>query len=108
LPYTHKTYAPPEDQSQGPPSTSDNLEGVASIQHAFHRFKTTDIDAKFVAYPSFRTPGRVRFTVGPTLNVEIAHNLYWDFTLYENYDSRPPVNANKNDFGITNSFGWKF
>jgi hypothetical protein len=26
---------------------------------------------------------------------------------HENYDSQPPVNAN-NDFGVTNSIGWKF
>lgn len=108
LVYTHETYAPPDNQSQAARSISDNLEGVASLQYTFHRFKTTDIDTKFVVYPSFTTPGRVRISVGPTLNVEIAHNLYWDFTLYENYDSRPPVNANKNDFGVTNSFGWKF
>jgi hypothetical protein len=26
----------------------------------------------------------------------------------ENDDSNPPGNANKNDFGVTNSIGWKF
>jgi hypothetical protein len=108
LVYTHEVYAPPDNPTEAAMNVSDNLEGLASLQYAFHRFKTTDIEAKFVVYPSFTTPGRVRISVGPTLNIEIAHNLYWDFTLYENYDSRPPVNANRNDFGVTNSFGWKF
>jgi len=47
-------------------------------------------------------------SLAPSLNIEIAHNLHWSFTLYESYDSQPPVSANKNDFGVTNSIGWKF
>lgn len=67
-----------------------------------------DVESRLTVYPSLTTFGRVRLNHAPTLNFEIARNLYWNFTLYENYDSHPPVNANKNDFGITNSIGWKF
>ena len=67
-----------------------------------------DIASRLTIYPSLTTIGRVRLNYAPTLSLEIARNLYWNFTLYENYDSQPPVNANKNDFGITNSIGWKF
>ena len=29
-------------------------------------------------------------------------------TVFDNFDSRPPVDAPRNDFGVTSSLGWKF
>ncbi len=106
--YTHEQYAASSDPSQPEQSQTNNLEGLLASRFALYRFKTTDVESNIAVYPSFSTPGRVRVNLAPSLNIEIAHNLYWTFSLYENYDSQPPVNANKNDFGITNSLGWKF
>ncbi|HEY1910793.1 MAG TPA: DUF481 domain-containing protein [Vicinamibacterales bacterium] len=106
--YTNERYSAPPDPNEPGSQNANNIEGVLGLQFAMFRFKTTDISSTLSVYPSFTTPGRVRLNVAPTLNLEIARNLYWNFTLYENYDSNPPVNANKNDFGVTNSIGWKF
>jgi putative salt-induced outer membrane protein YdiY len=108
LVYTHEQYSPPADAGQQSSPPANNLEGLVSARFSLYRFKTTDVEANFTVYPSLTTPGRVRINLAPSLNIEIAHNLHWSFTLYENYDSQPPVNANKNDFGVTNSIGWKF
>jgi hypothetical protein len=108
LVYTHERYSTPPDPSQPGSQITDNIEGILGTQFSLFRFKTTNIQSHFMVYPSLTTFGRVRLSYAPTLNLEIARNLYWSFTLYENYDSQPPVNANKNDFGVTNSFGWKF
>jgi putative salt-induced outer membrane protein YdiY len=106
--YTNERYSAPPDPNEPGSQNANNIEGVLGLQFAMFRFKTTDISSTLSVYPSFTTPGRVRLNFTPTLNLEIARNLYWNFTLYENYDSQPPVNANKNDFGVTNSIGWKF
>jgi hypothetical protein len=106
--YTHEQYSAPPDPNEPGSQVTDNVEGVAGFGFSYYRFKTVDIESRFTIYPSLTTPGRVRLNYAPTFNFEIVRNLYWTFTLYENYDSRPPVNANKNDFGITNSIGWKF
>jgi len=108
LVYTHETYSAPPDPSQPGSQITDNIEGVLGLEFLFFHFKTANIVSRLSIYPSLTTAGRVRLGYAPTLNLEIAHNLYWSFTLYENYDSKPPVNANKNDFGVTNSLGWKF
>jgi hypothetical protein len=108
LVYTHESYSTPPDPSQPGSQVADNIEGVIGLDFSFFNFKTAEIVSRLTIYPSLTTAGRVRLSYAPTLNLEIAHNLYWSFTLYENYDSNPPVNANKNDFGVTNSFGWKF
>jgi hypothetical protein len=106
--YTHEQYSAPPDPSQPGSQATNNVELVFGAGYTFYHFKTVDIESKVTIYPSLTTPGRVRLNYAPTLNLEVARNLYWNFTLYENYDSQPPVSANKNDFGITNSIGWKF
>ena len=30
------------------------------------------------------------------------------FHLYENFDNKPPIIANKNDLGVSTSLGWNF
>jgi putative salt-induced outer membrane protein YdiY len=106
--YTNEHYSAPPDPNEPGSQDANNIEGVIGLRFATFRFKTTDISSTLSVYPSFTNPGRVRLNFAPTMNLEIARNLYWNFTLYENYDSQPPVNANKNDFGVTNSIGWKF
>ena len=106
--FTHEQYSAPPDPNQPGSQITNNVEGVGGIGFSIFRFKTVDVESRLSVYPSFTTPGRVRINYAPTLNFELVRNLYWNFTLYENFDSHPPVNANKNDFGITNSIGWKF
>jgi hypothetical protein len=49
---------------------------------------------------------RMQFT--SDMRIKIAADLYWGFHIYENFDSKPPVRADKNDLGISTSVGWKF
>jgi hypothetical protein len=87
---------------------SDATEGLAALSFRMYRFKTVGVDAKLLVYPSISTPGRVRLSAAPNLQFELVRNLNWSFQLYENFDSRPPVNAARSDFGMTTSLGWKF
>ena len=89
-------------------SKSTNIEGVTGFDFATYRFKTTDISSRFVLFPSLTDPGRVRMQVNTGMKIEIVKDLYWGLSLYEDYDSRPPLRADKNDLGITASVGWKF
>jgi putative salt-induced outer membrane protein YdiY len=59
-------------------------------------------------FPSLSDLGRVRFGLNSSLKKDLARNLTLIYTLYENFDSRPPVPAPKNDFGTTLSVGWTF
>jgi len=52
--------------------------------------------------------GRVRLSSQSNLRIELLHNFYWNFPLYENYDSHPFVEAPKNDLGLSASLGWTF
>jgi putative salt-induced outer membrane protein YdiY len=91
----------------GKPKTV-NADAAAGFDFVTYRFKTTDIRSRFLLYPSLTTPGRNRMQLTSDLRIEIFKDFYWGFHLYENFDSKPPVSANKNDLGVSTSFGLKF
>ena len=102
--YTHESYFP----QAVPEPIRNNGEALLGFEFSTFRFKTLDINSQASLFPSLSDPGRVRFSSQSNLNIEIVRNFYWSLQVYENYDSRPPVNAPKNDSGVTTSLGWKF
>lgn len=87
---------------------STNADALAGLDYTTFRFKTTDIRARLSLYPSLTTPGRMRLQANTAMQIKIVKDLYWGFHVYENFDSKPPVRADKNDFGLSTSLGWKF
>jgi hypothetical protein len=88
--------------------TGDSAEAVLGTQVNFFRFKTTNILANARLYPSLSDPGRVRFDLNTSLKLRLAKDLYWKFGYYLNFDSRPPQNLPKTDYGSTSGLGWTF
>ena len=87
---------------------STNADALAGVDFNVFRFKTTDIRSRISLFPSLTTPGRMRLQASSDLHIKIVKDLYWGFHVYENFDSRPPVRADKNDLGVSTSLGWKF
>jgi putative salt-induced outer membrane protein YdiY len=102
--YSHEKYFP----SAGPNNIKNSLEGLIGARYATFRFKTLDLSWNGTMYPSFTDAPRVRFATNGNVKIELVKDLYWSFSLYENYDTHPPVNAPKNDFGLTTSLGYRF
>lgn len=90
------------------PSYTNNMEALLGLQYSTYRFKTTEITNQLFTYYGLTDWGRFRLSAQSNLALEIAHNLYWNFSVYENYDSRPPANSPGNDFGTTSGVSWKF
>jgi putative salt-induced outer membrane protein YdiY len=93
--------------TDGEPRTT-SADAAAGIDFAIFRFTTTDIRVRVVSFPSLTTPGRMRVQADSDLRIKIAKDFYWGFNVYESFDSKPPVTANKNDVGVSTSLGWKF
>lgn len=87
---------------------STNADALAGLDYTTFRFKTTDIRARLSLFPSLTTPGRMRLQATSDMQIKIVKDLYWGFHVYENFDSKPPVRADQNDFGLSTSLGWKF
>jgi putative salt-induced outer membrane protein YdiY len=92
----------------GPQPQANNAEALFQLKYRMYRFKKVDVDTVLYAYPSITDPGRVRMGLQSALGIELFRNFKWKFNLYENFDSRPPVHAPRNDFGTGTSIGWTF
>lgn len=85
-----------------------NADGLTGVDFATFRFSRTDIRSRFSLFPSLTTPGRMRMQATSDLRIKLVKDLWWGFHIYENFDSKPPVRADKNDLGVSTSLGWKF
>ena len=91
----------------GKPRTT-NADGLVGLDFFTFRFSKTDIRSRLSVFPSLTTPGRTRVQTTSDLRIKVVKDLWWGFHIYESFDSRPPVAAEKNDLGISTSLGWKF
>jgi putative salt-induced outer membrane protein YdiY len=88
------------------PETTSEILGTLDFSN--FKFDAYSIDSSLRIYPSLSTWGRVRVGSETSISWEFIKDLYWNLRVYENFDSKPPINAPKNDFGITTGLGWKF
>ncbi len=88
--------------------SATNADALTGIDFTTFRFSKTDITTHFFVFPSMSTPGRVRAQVTSDINYKLAKDFWWGFHVYENFDSKPPIKANKNDLGVSASISFKF
>ncbi len=100
--YTH------EDFATGSQSNSQNFEALLGLQYQMFRFDRYNLQSQLLVYPGLTDSGRVRTTTKTTFSVKLVNNFHVDFSFLDNFDSRPPVNAKRNELGISNSLGWTF
>jgi hypothetical protein len=102
--YSREKYYP----SAGRNNEVNSMEGLIGAKYNTFRFRSLDISWDGTMYPSITDSPRVRFNTGGNLKIELIKDLFWSFRVYENYDTQPPVNSPKSDFGLTTSLGFKF
>jgi hypothetical protein len=96
------------DPESGNAPQVNNAEALFQVKYTMARFSNTQVSVDLYAYPNITTPGRVRTGLQSSLKLELFRNLFWKFSVYENFDNLPPVRAPRNDFGTSTSLGWKF
>jgi hypothetical protein len=91
-------------------SATSNLEAVISGQADYFHLDTpkTDLEATLTLYPSLTDFGRIRSELGVTITHEFIKDFNTGLMLFDNFDSRPPDSAAKNDFGVAFTIGWTF
>lgn len=102
--FNHESYIP----EPGTEPIHNNAEALVGLTFSTFRFKTLNLRSQTLLFPSLSDPGRLRVSSQSGIRIELMRNFDWNFDLYENYDSRPPITAPKNDLGITTSLGWTF
>lgn len=88
--------------------TDDNVEGLVGGQYQLKKFNLYDLQSQLFLFPGISDAGRIRATTKTTFNVKLSNNFYTNVSFWDNFDSRPPVNAKKNQLGISSGLGWTF
>jgi putative salt-induced outer membrane protein YdiY len=88
--------------------TDDNVEGLLGGQYQLMKFSLYDLQSQLFFFPGISDAGRIRATTKTTFTVKLTNNFYTNISFWDNFDSRPPINAKKNELGISSGLGWSF
>ncbi len=88
--------------------TKDSAEAYAGTEFMTERLKVVDVLTRFTWYPSLTIDGRYRLNYKLNVDANLPGDWYWRVSFFDNYDSLPPAQISKNDYGWSNAFGLKF
>jgi hypothetical protein len=89
-------------------SDRNNGEILTGVALSTYKFRGSELNGYVLVFPSVTDPGRVRVDTNVYWNWEIVSDLYWKVSAFNNFDSSPPPESPKNNFGVTTSIGWSF
>ena len=91
----------------GNPS-GQSMEAVVGLQYNYVRFNFGEFQSQVRTFPGLTDSGRLRLTTNNSITVKLRNNFYLQFTFWDNFDSRPPATARKNELGTSSGIGWSF
>jgi putative salt-induced outer membrane protein YdiY len=101
--YTRAIY-----QSAATQPAQQDLEMLLGIQFQYFHFDRYSLQSQLLVFPGLTDWGRVRLTTNNTFSMKLSNNFRWNFSFWDNFDSRPPLNASKNATGLSTGLGWNF
>jgi len=101
--YAHESFG----TSAGNPS-DQSMEAVAGLQYNYVRFNFGELNSEVRAFPGLTDSGRLRVTTNNSVTIKLRNNFHLAFTFWDNFDSRPPTTARKNELGTSSGIGWSF
>jgi putative salt-induced outer membrane protein YdiY len=104
LVYIREKYSP----DAGPIPKDQNVEAFVEFNYDWFRFNASELNTTLQIYPGISDAGRVRTNLNTSYSLTIKRD--WNLTLnfWDTFDSTPPPEARKNEFGISTGFGLKF
>lgn len=91
--------------------TQQNVEGVLGTQYSYFRYDSpkASLDFTLTVFPSLTDLGRYRLDSGLRSRYELVKDLFFEVSLYAEYDSEPGDEARSNsDYGLVTSLGYSF
>ena len=85
---------------------NETLEGLLGARYRMRSF--ADIDATLSVLPSLEQSDRVRVQLDASMSFDLYADLDFKITIYDRYDSQPPVGNENNDYGTTLGLSWSY
>lgn len=95
------------DTMAGQPS-DQSMEAVVGLKYNYIRFNFGEFDSDLRVFPGLTDSGRLRLTTNNSVSIKLRNKFYLLFTFWDNFDSRPPATARKNELGTSSGIGWSF
>jgi hypothetical protein len=98
------------EQRAGSQDADTNLEALLNTAFEFFTYDTpkTTLITGITIYPSITDSGRWRSDLNVSLRQELITDLFVELEVYDSYDSKPPEEGTKNDYGVVTSLGYTF
>jgi putative salt-induced outer membrane protein YdiY len=98
------------EQRAGDEDAETNVEAFLSTDFEFFTYDTpkTTLNTYLIVFPSITDSGRVRANLDFSLRRELITDLFIELSVYDSYDSKPPEDGEKNDYGIVTGLGYTF
>ena len=91
---------------EGEASTTYELPIGSTFDWFVYGDDETALNVTFSLYPSLSDFGRIRGNLDVSLRKDILKDFYVSLSGYDSFDSRPPVEAEKNDYGVSFTVGY--
>jgi Protein of unknown function, DUF481 len=91
-----------------PSRTQDVASGLIGAEMKLFSFNKTSLSISPTFLPALSEPGRVHFNLNTSYYVKLWSNLTWNFSLYGNWDNRPPPGFATSDYGTSSGLSWTF
>ena len=87
---------------------STSAEALVATYFNFFTFGNweNDLGSSLLVYPSLSESGRVRADFDIKYRQDLFGDFYLSLSFYDQFDSKPPQGASKNDYGTTLAVGW--
>ena len=102
LAWTNENYTDAASASQ------NSAEAYVGTEFMTEKLKFADFLTRFSYYPSLTISGRQRVNYRFDLDFNLPGDWYLRVGFFDNFDSKPPEGFSQNDYGWSNTFGFKF
>jgi hypothetical protein len=82
--------------------------GLIGTNLRLFRFDRTTLTVNANLLPAISESGRVHFNLNASYYVKLWGKLNWNFTLYGNWDNRPPLGFSTSDYGTSSGLSLSF
>ncbi len=83
-------------------------EGLLGLEWNTTPFDSVHFSTSVSLRPSLAGSGRYRIEYDSSVRIPLINRLAWSLSLFDRFDSDPPIAVQRNDYGLVSAFGFAF
>jgi putative salt-induced outer membrane protein YdiY len=104
--YTNEQFRAEEEGEVAPRSSTG--EGLVGVELDTNPFLDVRFSTKLSLHPNLVQTGRYRVEYDSSLRIPLLRSVTFSISLFDRFDSEPPTEVKRNDYGLISAFGFSF